>query len=137
MECLVVLGILSRQKYENVHSCWHMLLTNYSNKTELWKRTVNAPVKRVQQQKTLRHHEKSQEKKSKYKIICYHLGQLLPKWYKINPFNPMGRIYTSQQICCGAHRTYIYVTMMISGSRVKIILPFRASHEKKKKNIFR
>ena len=50
------------------------------------------------------------------------------------PLNPTGRIYTSQQICRGAHGTYIYVTMMISGSRVKIIPPFRASHEKKKKN---
>ena len=46
-----------------------------------------------------------------------------------NPLNPTGRIYTSQQICRGAHGTY--VTMMISGSRVKIIPPFRASHEKK------
>ena len=45
-----------------------------------------------------------------------------------NPLNPAGRIYTSQQICRGTHGTY--VTMMISGSRVKIIPPFRASHEK-------
>ena len=46
--------------------------------------------------------------------------------------NPTGRIYTSQQICRGAQGTYIYVTMIISGSRVKIIPPFRASHKKKK-----
>ena len=40
-----------------------------------------------------------------------------------NPSNPTGRIYTSQQICYGAQGTYIYVTMMISGSRVNPVSP--------------
>ena len=53
----------------------------------------------------------------------------------VNPLNTTGRIYTSQQICRGAHGTYIYVTMMISGSRVKTVPPFRAFHEKR--NMFR
>ena len=40
-----------------------------------------------------------------------------------NLSNPTGRIYTSQQICCGAHGRYIYVTMMISGYRVNPLSP--------------
>ena len=43
-------------------------------------------------------------------------------WY-FNPWNPKGHIYTSMQICGGAHGTYIYiyiyVTMTFSGSRKK------------------
>ena len=63
--------------------------------------------------------------------VCVVL-HIVPPIQSFNPLNPTGRIHTSQQICLGAHGMHIYVTMMISGSCVKIIPPFRASHEKKK-----
>ena len=41
----------------------------------------------------------------------------ISRFNSFNPLNPMGCIYTSQQICPGAQGTNIYVTMMTPGSR--------------------